>query len=411
VLSLDEALRQARAHHPQLAAARAQTEASSARVENALAPLLPQVTGNASYQRASRHASVTSTPLGGGAPVTSSGTSSSNLYSLGLTATGLLYDFGATSGKWQAAKAALQSQEQVERNYLLRVAYNVRAAYFAAAAAFALVEVATQNLANQELHLNQIQGFVEFGKRPEIDLAQARTDRANARVQLINAQVGYDSAKAALNQAIGVEETIDFEVVEPGEALVEGENDEIDDLVGQALKARPDLLALARQIDAQELLTKGLRGGYAPSLSATAGLTESGPALDALDWGFRGMLSLNWQIYSGGMTNAQVRESRASAVALRAQYDMQRQQIRLELDQARLSVRAAKASVEAAREATANARVRLTLAEGRYQAGVGSVLELSDSQLAFTGAAAQEVQARFNLASARAKLLLALGRS
>lgn len=410
VLTLDEALRQARAHHPQLEAARAQTDASAAKVASALAPLLPQVTGNASYQRSTRHASMTATPVGGGSPVTTSGASSTNLYSLGLNASALLYDFGATSGKWQAAKATLAAQEQGERHVIVQVAYNVRAAYYATAAAFALVGVRAQDLANQDLHLQQIQGFVEAGTRPEIDLAQARTDRANAQVQLINAQVGYDSAKAALNQAVGVEGTTDFEVSDPGDAAVDGEDSGIDDLMAQALRARPDLLALARQIEAQELLTKGLRGGYAPSLNALAGLSESGPALDQLNWGFRAMLSLNWQIFGGGITNAQVRESRANIAALRAQYDLERQQIRLELEQTRLGVRAAKAAVDAAHEAAVNARVRLDLAEGRYQAGVGNVIELGDSQVAFTSAAAQEVQARFSLATARAKLLLALGR-
>ena len=65
----------------------------------------------------------------------------------------------------------------------------------------------------------------------------------------------------------------------------------------------------------------------------------------------------------------------------------------------------------AAHEAAANARVRLTLAEGRYQAGVGNVIELGDSQVAMTTAAAQEVQAIFQLATARARLLQALGKS
>ncbi|MBN2576239.1 MAG: TolC family protein [Deltaproteobacteria bacterium] len=410
VLTLDEALRAARAHHPQLAAARAETEAKTAKVNVARAPLLPQVTGSASYQRATRHAMVTAVPTSGSMPITTAGTASSNLYSVGLGVSQLLYDFGQTTGKWNAAKATLQSQEQAERNLAVEVAFNVRAAFHAAAAAAALVKVAVDNLANQELHLRQIQGFVEAGTRPEIDLAQARTDRANAQVQLINAQVGFDSAKAALNQAIGVEGTTEFDVADPGAVAVEGEGEEIDTLMGAALRARPDLQSLQRQIEAQEFVTSGLRGGYAPTLSANAGLTESGPALDDLNWGFRAMLSLNWQLFGGGVTDAQVREARASLAVLRAQYDLQRQQMRLELEQARLGVRAAKASVDAAREAAVNARVRLTLAEGRYQAGVGNVIELGDAQVAFASAAAQEVQARFNLATARAKLLLALGR-
>jgi len=50
------------------------------------------------------------------------------------------------------------------------------------------------------------------------------------------------------------------------------------------------------------------------------------------------------------------------------------------------------------------------LAEGRYQTGVGSLLELADAQLALTQAQGDRVQAEFSLASARAALLHALGR-
>jgi len=57
-----------------------------------------------------------------------------------------------------------------------------------------------------------------------------------------------------------------------------------------------------------------------------------------------------------------------------------------------------------------NAREQLRLAEGRYQSGVGSIIELGDAQIAATSAAAQVVQADFNLATARAQLLTALGR-
>jgi outer membrane protein len=410
VLTLDEALRTARAQHPQLQAAHAQTEASSARVEVNRAPLLPQVTGNASYQRSTKHATAVTGIGAGTSPITTGGSGTSNLYQLSLNASQLIYDFGQTTGKWNAAKSTLLSQEQAERNLAVQVAYAVRVAYYDAAAASAMVQVAIENLANQEAHLRQIQGFVEAGTRPEIDLAQSRTDRANAQVQLINAQVAYDSAKAAINQAMGAEATTDFDVTDPGGAVIDGEGQGIDALMTVALKARPDLQALARQIDSQELITSGLRGAYAPTLSASAGLTESGSALDDLNWGFRAMLSLNWQLFGGGITNAQVREARANTAVLRAQYELQRQQVRLDLEQARLAVQAAKAALAAAGEAATNARVRLTLAEGRYQAGVGSAIELGDSQVAHANADAQVVQARFDLATARAKLLRALGR-
>lgn len=399
VLTLDEALGLARANHPQLHASRAQTEVSQAKVAEAKAPLLPQVSGTASYTRTTGSYSTT----------TSSGTSSSNAYSASLNASELIYDFGQATGKWNAAKATLRSQEENERNQTVQVAFNLRSAYYTAAAARALLKVAEETLGNQEAHLRQIQGFVEAGTRPEIDLAQARTDRANAKVQLINQQVAYDTGKALLNQSMGVERGTDYDVVDPLANEVPGEDKNTDGLLPIALKARPDLLSLVRQIDAQELTTGSIKGSYAPSLSASAGLSESGSALDSMDWGLRGLLSLSWPIFGGGITDAQMREARASTAVLRAQYDLQRQQVRADIEQSRLGVRAAKAAIEATHEAAVNARVRLGLAEGRYQAGVGSIIELGDSQVALTAAAGQEVQAVFNLATARARLLQALG--
>jgi len=90
--------------------------------------------------------------------------------------------------------------------------------------------------------------------------------------------------------------------------------------------------------------------------------------------------------------------------------DASRQQIRLELEQARLGIRAAQALGAASEDALINARDRLRLAEGRYQAGVGNIIELGDAQLAQTAAAAQRVQADYQLFTARAQLLKALGR-
>jgi outer membrane protein len=386
-LTLEEALRVTRANHPQIQAAQAQLEVSAARVQEARASLLPQVSGTASYQRSTRNASATTLLPGSTTPVTVTGLSSSNAYNLGLSASQLIYDFGQTTGRWDAAKATWQSQAQAQRATAAQIFFGLRAAYYAAAATRAQVKVMAENLANQEAHLRQIQGFVEAGTRPEIDLAQARTDRANARVQLINAQVAYDTSKALLNQAMGVERATDYDVAEPQFAAVDGEDGGTDGLLSAALAARPDLLVLARQIDAQESTTKSIKGGYAPTLNASTGLTESGAAIDSLQWGWYGKLSLNWQIFGGGITDQQLREARAGAAVLRAQYELQRQQVRADVEQA-----------------------RLTLAEGRYQAGVGNVIELGDSQLAHTTAAGQEVVATYNLATARAKLLLALGR-
>ncbi len=429
ILTFDEALRIARATHPQLQVAHAQSEVADARSYESRAALLPQVNGSASYQRTTNNlpsgggSAGTSTAVGTGTGTgTSTGTTTvpsngsshgsfdtSNYFRFGVTASQLIYDFGQTTGRWNAAKTTARSQLDSEARTAQQVSYNVRAAYYNAAATYALVKVAQDGLTNQEAHLVQAQGFVRAGTQPEIALAQALTNRATARVQLITAQNAYDVAKAQLNQAMGVDGPIDYQVEAPVVEPVADEEKSTDELLPMAMKARPDLQAMADQIKAQEFTISSTRGGYYPGLSASTTLSDAGPAFDNLAWNWNAILSLSWPIFGGGITNQQVREARATISVLRGQYEIQRQQIRLDLEQARLAVRAAKASEEATHEAVVNAREQLRLAEGRYQAGVGNMIELGDAQVAMTTAAAQEVQAHFGLATSRAQLLLALG--
>jgi outer membrane protein TolC len=112
-LTIDEALRLARANHPQLHVSHAQTEASSARVAEAKAPLLPQVNGNASYARSTANyvpqpgalpknistSTQTSTSTSTSTSASSPSSSSWNTvpsYNAKITASELIYDFGQT---------------------------------------------------------------------------------------------------------------------------------------------------------------------------------------------------------------------------------------------------------------------------------------------------------------------------
>ena len=399
VVTLDEAVRAARANQPQLQQARAGTEAAAARADEALAPLLPQLTGSAGFKRQTDRSL---SPFPSGPPF--------NTWSFGGTLSQLVWDFGQTSGRWQSARESAGAQRDSERSTAIQVLLGVRTAFFTARATKDLVGVASETLANQEAHLRQIQGFVEVGTRPEIDLAQARTDRANAQVQLINAENGYETAKAQLNQAMGVEAPTDYDVADDALAPVEGEDQPLETLLAEALRSRPDVSSLEGQARAQQATIGSVRGGYLPSLGVSAGVADTGPALDNTVLNWNATATLTWFLFQGGLTRAQEREAQANLTGLEAQVAAIRQQVRLDVDQARLAVRADKAALSAAGEALVNARERLRLAEGRYQIGVGSVIELGDAQVALTSAAAQRVQADYNLSSARAQLLRALGR-
>ena len=286
----------------------------------------------------------------------------------------------------------------------------MNSAFFDARAQKSLRAVAQDTLANQRKHLEQTQGFVEAGTHPQIDLAQARSDTANAEVNQINAANAFESSKAALNQAMGIEGPTDYDIAGDALPALPGEDQPLDALLAEAQKARPELASVADQIRADTLLVHSIEGAYWPALGASAGFTQGGTTLSNLGWNFQAGLNLSWGIFQGGLTNAQVHEAEANLGALQAQLDLVRQQIRVELDQARLSVHAGKASLSATQDGLVAAKQRLELAEGRYETGVGNAIELGDAQIAVTNAAAQVVQADFRLSTARAQLLKALGR-
>ena len=405
VVTLDEAVQSAREHQPQLRQAQAGTAAAAARARAALAPLLPQVSATAGYNR--RIASGGSTPIS-----TASGTVSSapNAFSDSVSAELLVFDFGSQINRLRSAQAQAEAQAASERATALLIDFNVRAAFFDARANRALLQVARDNLANQQKHLRQTEGFVQAGTHPEIDVIQARADTANARLQVITAENAYQTSKLNLNAAMGLQGPTDYEIADTQMPAVQGEDAGLDALLEEAGKARPELQALEDQIRASQLTASSLRGQYWPSIGASAGFVQAGPSLDELGWRLAAGVTLTWNIFQGGLTRAQVSEAEANVVSALAQLDQQRLQIGSDVDGARLAVRAAKESLGATQEALLNARERLRLAEQRYEVGVGSAIELGDAQLALAQAAAQAVQADDRLATARAQLLRALGR-
>jgi outer membrane protein len=410
-LTLAEALRLARANQPSLHQAESARDVAQAQSEVSRSPLLPQVNAVASYSRATANFAAPQGALPGSTTATSvTSADTFPYYRFGVTASQVIWDFGQSLNQWRASQVVADAQNQTLRAAEVQVALNVRVAFFAARAAKELVAVAQETLANQEKHLRQIEGFVQLGSRPEIDVSQARADRANARVQLINAENGYDVARAQLNLAMGVERSVDYALSNETLGAIDAEGASVDALVDEAGKSRPELVSLRLLVVGRELSLKATRDAYYPSLGFTTGLTDNGVSLDRLTWNWSGALTLSVPIFQGGLVSSQVRVATAQLASARAQVDAQRQQIRLEIEQARLGIRAAQALGAASEDALVNARDRLRLAEGRYQAGVGNIIELGDAQLAQTAAAAQRVQADYQLFTARAQLLKALGR-
>ncbi len=267
-----------------------------------------------------------------------------------------------------------------------------------------------ETVKNQGKHVEQVRQFVSAGTRPKIDLRSAELNLADAELGLVRARNGLDLAKLGLNLAMGVEWPIDYDVTTPAIEALSEESQPVEALLTEALRERPELARLDAQVRAQQAGRRVATSGYFPALVAVGNI--SGTKVADFDWGvnFYVGAGISWNLYGGFLTAHQVEEADAGLAALSAQRDTLRQSIRNEIEQQLLAVAEAKQRLQVGERAVATADERLKLAEGRYQAGAGDIIELDDAQVTQANAQAQKVAATYDLATARARLARALGR-
>jgi outer membrane protein len=153
------------------------------------------------------------------------------------------------------------------------------------------------------------------------------------------------------------------------------------------------------------------RGGYLPALSLNLEPIWAGPSWSSLTGNLTVTIALGFPLegMSPWLVHGQAREAAGNLTIARAGERASRDSIRQELADARTSFNYARDELRLARKLTeASARQR-ALAEGRYQTGVGNVIELYDALLTDVNARSQLVQARLDVASSRARLQHALG--
>lgn len=402
LISLEEAVRIARANHPALRRARAEVKGAAAGVDAALAPLLPQVQANAAWQYQDRPGVQLGSTF-----VRNRG----QTYSAGLSLNQQITDFGRTTSRLRASRALEEAQQATLSDIEDLVLANVRQAFFTARARKSLLSVASRTLENQRRHLEQVSAFVELGERAPYDLAQAQTNVGVARSRLASAEGELRIAKAALVQAMGIDRSSDIDVTDESLPPISGEEGPTEELLPEALAARPDLVALDKRIDAQQLFVRASTSGYLPILGASGNVSGVGPAFHDLEGpSWVAGITLVWPLFEGGATRAAVAQAESSLVALEADREALAQRIRFEVEQSLAAIRTAHAARDAADERLLSASEQRRLAEGRYETGTGSLLELSDAELALQEAEAARVQAEYDLAAARALLLERLGR-
>src|SRR5262249_50217562 len=193
VLTLDEAVAIALEQQPQITVLLFAYAAARYRVDQALAPLLPQLTGSVSTIK-SENPSLSTL---GVASTVFRNFDQTVLAQVSLSQ--LLFDFGKNLAATEAARKLQDvALENVELQRQL-ISLSVKEAYTNMLFAQRLIRGNEQPVQRAHLNLKSARGFYEVGTRPKSDVARAEVDVANAKLAVIQARNAERLALVALN--------------------------------------------------------------------------------------------------------------------------------------------------------------------------------------------------------------------
>ncbi|MEW6327310.1 MAG: TolC family protein [Thermodesulfobacteriota bacterium] len=397
VLTLTQCVEISLKNQPTLRAARSSVEASQARVTQSKADYLPQINLQSAYDRIHTEYS---------GRFMSAGRTTSN-YSAGVNLTQLFYDFGRTGGKIEASRQNLMMTEYEALDTIRMVILNVEQAYYNLLKAQRLLSVAEETIRQREEHLKQAQAFYRVGTRAKIEVTKAEVDLANGRLDKIKAENAVKVARVSLNNALGIRTSMAYSIEDNLEYIPFREG--LPDLVNEALKGRPDVLALDAQYNSQKAVLESALGEYYPSLSGNASYNLEGDEYPK-DKNWNLGATITFPLFSGFATKGKVAESRAQLKKIQAEKETLDQNVCLEIEQAFWATKEAEELIQTTEKNVIQAQENLSLAEGRYKAGLASAIEFMDAQVLYTKANVDHIQALYGHKVAVATLLRAVGR-
>jgi outer membrane protein TolC len=317
-----------------------------------------------------------------------------------------IFDFWLTPSKYQAAvlgrSASLLDTAKTRDDLFLGVAKG----YFSTLQDQKLEIVAREEVTDLKQHLKIAEDQYQFGVVTFNDVLQARVSLADAEQRLIVAKTDTIDSRAAFNKLLAL--PVSAPTVLKDEKL-ETRPWGLEDATETALKQRSDLKASTERITQQEKVVTQTRAQYFPRIYAQAGQNYQQNDFLLHDSSWFGIFGLQWTLFSGLDTKAQVAQAKLVVTQLQEQHQDLNEQVRLDVQNAYLRVKESADRIQVTEKAVHQAEENMRLNEERYKEQVGTATEVIDAQTLLTRTRVNYWSALYDHQMAKAELLWAMG--
>jgi outer membrane protein TolC len=328
-----------------------------------------------------------------------------------VTLSWILYDFGGRGGRIESARSLMDAAAATTSSVVQQTVLGVVQNYFGVIAADATLLAAktTEEAAARSLEIAR--SLHAGGVATQGDVLQSETAYGEAVLTRIQSDAAAKSARGALAVEIGSPADQPFKLdADPVPREAPALNARMADLMAEAARQRPDLQAALAQRDAAQANVTVARAVGRPSISIQAGRNLAYTP-DVANQNFNQVgVYVTVPIFNGLSTAYGVRQAQAALQASEVSVEQARLNVTLGVWNAYYALDSGNQQLNVTATLIKTADDNQQVALGRYQSGVGTILDVLTAQSAAASARLLRIGAELGWQVARAQLALALGR-
>ncbi len=315
-----------------------------------------------------------------------------------------------TSGYRQANYNLLATKEFIRQSRLDTV-FEVKKAFYGYLLAKKFADVAGEAVALAEKHHTNVRNLFEAGMASRFDLLRSEVQVSNLRPQLIRARNSLNVAELGLKTLLGLDLSRSIEV--SGEMTTQPFEENVDDLVAQAILRRPEISQLSYQKKIAGEMFKMVRAENLPTLAVGGAYNYWSNHFNFAKKNWESFYSVNLvmtlPIFNGFSGAARIAQSKALIRELEFSEKGLFEAVKFEVNQAVLYLKQARESLLSQEKNVEEAQEAVRIAELNYSEGLATTLDVSTAQVALSQARTNYSQALYDCVISLAQLKKAVG--
>jgi len=316
-----------------------------------------------------------------------------NNYNSGISASYTLFNGFRTKATYNAAKDNYEANIYQYESNKQDLIFNIIYAYYKTLQSERILKSAEEAVRSSNLHLEFANAKQKTGMATRSDILKSEVELSNVELNRIKAVNTLLAAKGNLNMLLGLQSSNQIKIVDDLSVVNENLIQPFDALYNEAINSRTELKKFQSLLSAQQQYIQVAKGGFYPSLNANANYNFAGAEISGLQQNWWLGMTLTIPVFKGFSTKARVSQEQLALKGLEKDFESLKQQISQEVWNAYLAVKESVERIVTTTKGVESARENLSMAEGEYKEGVGSIIQLTDAQTSFITSDQNYIQA------------------